>query len=135
MSEDNLQTLRHAVDTFSRGAWDEARGDFVTDAGKWPPTEPGTEGSSYLGYDAIRNYLQSWMESFDNFQLEIEEMVEAGDQVFVAVQVSGQGKQSGEETKSPMHYLVAQFEEGKVLGLTMFISKDAALQVAGLSRT
>lgn len=132
MSQDNVETLRQTVEAFNRGAWDDARLHFDTGAGKWPPVEPGSEGSSYFDYEAVQSYLQSWTDSFDNFRLEIVELVDAGDQIFVVVQVSGQGKQSGEDTKSPMHALVAQFEEGKILGLTMFMSRDAALQAAGI---
>jgi ketosteroid isomerase-like protein len=134
MSEDNLKTLRRTVDALNRGAWEEARLDFDT-AGRWPPSEPGSEGSSYLGYEGIRNYLQSWVDNFHDFGLEIVELVDAGDRTFVVVQVSGRGKQSGEETRSPMHALVAQFDGGKILGLTMFMSRDAALQAAGLPET
>jgi ketosteroid isomerase-like protein len=133
MSEENVQTLRHTVDAFNRGDWDEARLDFDT-SGEWPPAEPGPEETSYFSYEGIRNYFQSWTDSFDNFRLEIMELIDAGDHVFVVVQVRGQGRQSGEETSSPLHPLIAQFEEGKkILGLTLFMSREAALQAAGLS--
>lgn len=132
MPQDNVQTLRHTVDAFSRGDWDEARLDFDT-SGKWPPAESGPEESSYFGYEGIRNYLQSWVDNFENFKLEIMELIDAGEQVFVVVRVSGQGKQSGEEVSSPLHALVVRFEDGKILGMTMFMSRDAALGAAGLS--
>lgn len=131
MSQENIETLRHTVDAISRGAWDEARLDFDTGS-KWSPTESESEDISYFGYEGVRNYMQSWVDNFDNFRLEILEMVDAGEQVFIVVQVSGQGKQSGEHTSSPPHPLVADFESGKILGLTLFMMREAALQAAGL---
>jgi SnoaL-like protein len=132
MSPDNVRTLNNAVEAFNRGSWEEARLLFDT-SGRWPPAEPGSEESSYLDYESMRNYLQSWTDNFDNFRLEIVELIDAGHQAFVVVQVSGQGRQSGEASTSPPHSLVVHFEEGKILGLTLFMSRDSALREAGLS--
>jgi ketosteroid isomerase-like protein len=131
MSQENLETLRHTVEAFNRGDWDEARLDFDSSA-RWPPAEAGSEASSYFGYDAIRNYLMSWVENFDDFRLDVTEMTDAGEQVFVELQVSGLGRQSGERSSSPHHALVVSFEDSRILGVTMFMSKDDALRAAGL---
>jgi SnoaL-like domain len=129
---DNVRTLHNAVEAFNRGAWEDARLLFDT-SGRWPPAEPGSEESSYLDYESMRNYLQSWTDNFDNFQLKIVELVDAGQRAFVVVQVSGQGRQSGEVSTSPLHSLVVRFVDGRILGLTLFISRAAALREAGLS--
>jgi ketosteroid isomerase-like protein len=74
--------------------------------------DPERTGTS-RGHQAVRDFSGEWLENFEEYWVEIEEMEEGPDGVFVALTQRGKGRGSGIEFELPLHY-VLRFRDGKV---------------------
>ena len=84
------------------------------------------------GPEGLRRLVEVFSGEFDALQLEIHELLDAGDQVFSAFTLQGRGKQSGVETIFN-GWLVWTVRDGRVTRLLGFTDRDPALKAAGLS--
>ncbi len=59
--------------------------------------EPGDspEAGTHQGRDSFERFLRSWIDSFDGFQVEPEQVVERGEKLIAVVHQSGRGRASG----------------------------------------
>lgn len=91
----NSDLVRRAYAGFNeRGTPDPARftDDFVWDMSTftgWP------EKPRYPGYDGANEFLRNWIESFDDWALELRDAVDAGDHVVAVCHQSGRSKSTG----------------------------------------
>ena len=72
---------------------------------------------THRGHRAVRQFMESYDESFENFQVVPEEFFEAGDQVVAFVRQSGRGRESGVEIETtPVPPLDSARREGATAG-------------------
>jgi ketosteroid isomerase-like protein len=96
-----------------------------------PPILPDAE--SYRGPDGFKRAIHAWRESFDDFRIEIEEVIDAGDEVVVMASVQGVGKDSGAPVKSPSFPHVWTFENGRPVSMRALPNRAAAIDALGLA--
>jgi len=85
------------------------------------------------GRDAARRYVQDWFETFDNFTVVAEELLDAGDHRVGAVQhLTGRARQSGVETDL-RYAVVYTLHEGKIARVREYRDRAEALEAAGLA--
>jgi ketosteroid isomerase-like protein len=89
----------------------------------WPANAPGP--SVYRGHEQVREGLMLWRESWGDFQMEPEEMIEDGDDVFVRAHYQARGVGSGVEFETTIGHLF-RFREGLVASWWMFGDADKA---------
>ena len=104
----------------------------------WPNFEvvmvaPGGWGkdnvrSGVEGYEAA---WQDWLEPFESFRLEFEDVVEEGDHVVVLVRQFGVPKGGGKEVQSAGAG-VFEFREGRIARMEFHLDRDAAFRAAGI---
>ena len=131
MSPNAVEVVRRAYEAFNRGDL-----DGVVEYGA-PDFEyvatgaiPGAAGT-YRGTEEYRRFLDWWWGEFDEPEFEVQELIDAGDQVFASTTMRGYGKQSGAET-SWGSWQVWTVRDGTVLRGQAFPSRDQALEAAGL---
>jgi ketosteroid isomerase-like protein len=131
VSEQNLQRTRHLLDAFNRLDVDSVAGDFDAEVElhEWP-TAPGAE--IYRGIDGVRLALDSWFEIWEWMQVEIVDLVDAGDRVLVTLDQRAKGKGSEAEVEI-RSFNVYTFREGKVIRMELFTEREPALDAAGLT--
>jgi len=135
MSEENVEVVLKVVDAVNRrdlGAfmaclhpdvvWREESGDPL----------PGLRGI-YHG----RTEVQGWFEEavldlWESFDMEVEEITDAGDRVFLGISATARGRTSGVETKLRT-WQVFRFVDGKAASREVFLHRGDALEAAGLS--
>lgn len=132
MSEESAAIARRAYEAFNRGDQQAMVADLA------PNFEYATTGAIpgmtgvYRGVEGILGFLE-WMRSeFERPRIEVNELVDAGDQVVAAVTLRGRGKQSGVEASWAVWH-VWTMEHGKVVHGQAFTSREEALEAAGLS--
>lgn len=132
MSEESAAIARRAYEAFNRGDQQAMVADLA------PNFEYATTGAIpgmtgvYRGVEGILGFLE-WMRSeFERPRIEVNELVDAGDQVVAAVTLRGRGKQSGVEASWDVWH-VWTMEQGKVVHGQAFTSREEALEAAGLS--
>jgi ketosteroid isomerase-like protein len=130
MSQENVDNLRRAFKHFI--ATGEFSGqfapDFVWDMStfhNWP------ERQTYEGIEGARQFMADWLEAWDDWELELEELRDAGESVVAILRQRGRSKATG--LSVDMHFgQVWQVRDGENVRMRMYASPDEALEAAGL---
>ena len=112
VSERNVEIVRGAFDAFLRGDMQSALAAFDPDV-EWDVTLRA-DGRVFHGHDGVREGVSAWVDTWDDYRLEIEEYVDEGDDVIVRATESGRGKGSGVEAQQPVEF-VWTLNDGKVV--------------------
>jgi ketosteroid isomerase-like protein len=131
MSQENVELLRRAYEHVGRTGEilpEAVHPDFVWDVTTFRGAViPGT----FVGVEEINRWLAEWLESFDNWSIEIEETLDAGDLVVTIVRQRGKAKHGG----PPVEQRLAQvwtFRDGLIARMNMYADREEALEAAGL---
>lgn len=65
------------------------------------------------GHEGLLAFSQEWLENFEEFWVEIRDIEEGPNGVFVALTQRGKGRESGIEFALPLHYAL-RFRDGKI---------------------
>jgi ketosteroid isomerase-like protein len=131
MSLENIQIVQSAYEHFAAtGEFVEeiATADFVWDMSNfhgWP------EQQVYEGVDGARTFLGEWTSAFDDWELEIEALHDAGDKVVAVLRQRGRSKTAG----MPIEMSFAQvwtLRDGKEARMDMYSDVAEALEAAGV---
>jgi ketosteroid isomerase-like protein len=127
----NAATVRRFVDAFNRRDLSSVVSDLDPDVelDEWQEA-PGAR--TYRGLDGVQAAVDSWFETWDWMQVEIEELREAGDQIFFALHQRAKGSGSGIEVEV-RSWNVYSFRDGKVIRIQLFLAPEPALEAAGLA--
>jgi ketosteroid isomerase-like protein len=86
----------------------------------------------YRGHEGVLESFQRWLENFDNYSVEVDEIRDCGDRVLVVGREQGSGRVSGAPVVARI-YVVLTFRDGKVLRYREFYDEQMGLEAAGLS--
>lgn len=131
MSQENVEIVREGYERFAAtGEFvaDLATDDFVWDMSNfhgWP------EQQVYEGADGVGAFIGEWVEAWDDWELELEALHDAGDKVVALVHQRGTSKTGG----MPVEMAFAQvftLRGGKNARMEMYSDRAEALEAAGL---
>jgi ketosteroid isomerase-like protein len=88
------------------------------------------EGPLY-GSDAVRENYERWKEAWEGSETTVEEVIGAGDHVFVMARFRARGRASGVEVEARL-YEVYTMRNRKILRVDEFSERAEALEAAGL---
>jgi len=103
--------------------------------GEWKNGALGPDGDPrpLRGKEAVRAWLQDWIDMFDGFWQRLVELIDAGgDTVFTAERFGGRARLSGVEADSP-NWTVFTIRDGKIASGHEYATREQALEAAGLS--
>jgi len=133
MSEENVESIRRAVEAFNRGDTDAfvalARPDV-----EWEDAVFWSEGSKvFRGREELRDWFAQVKEPWEVLQLALEEVIEAGDdRLVVGLGLTARGGHSGAETQLQA-WQVNWFVEGLTAKRRVFRDRAEALEAARLA--
>jgi ketosteroid isomerase-like protein len=127
MSQENLEVVRELLAAFDGQDWGAALGAFDP-AVEWSAAGQGT----HHGRDGVVRSLAEWFEPWEEHEVETEEIAEAGDQVLVVIRLTGRGTSSNMEIDQRFFQLYS-IRSGKITRMVEFVTRDEALEAAGLS--
>jgi uncharacterized protein len=133
MSQENVEIVRDANAAFNRDDLD-AFLEYCTDDVEFRAAEGALDDHGPIqGKDALRAFMQDWLDMFDDFRAEPVELIDADeDNVISVMRISGRAKFSGVE--ADMTYAeLSTLRDGKVARSRQFFTRDEALEAAGLS--
>jgi ketosteroid isomerase-like protein len=133
MSEENVEVVEAAFKAWAEDGLDALAGHWSEDI-DWRAMEgaPDDHGPIH-GKDAMRAYVQDWIDMFDDFKTEPVEIIDAGEDKVVAVlRASGRAKLSGIETDLT-YAAVCAIRDGKISRGREYATREEALEAAGLS--
>ncbi len=129
MSQTNVDNLSRAYERFI--ATGEFSGDFAPDFVWDMSTFQGwPERQTYEGVEGAREFMADWLEAWEDWQLEVEELLDAGDDVVALLRQRGRSKATG--LLVDMEFAqVWTFRDGAQARMRMFASREEALEAAG----
>jgi ketosteroid isomerase-like protein len=130
VSQTNVDKTREFIAAYNRRDFDAAVASFDPEVDWVLPAMQ--ESDSCKGPEEIKRFWEGLDETFEEFQLEPQEFVDAGDRVAVRLRYYGRGKGSGAEIDSEMYHQVSTFRDGKAVRLEYFTSWEQALEAAGV---
>ena len=95
----------------------------------WAPLE--AEGKVFHGRSGMVSILEAWYEAMDDWHVEPQEIVDAGDSLLLSVRVRARGRSSG-VTVEERGYAVFRMRDGRVLRCDEYADVDTAREAAGL---
>jgi ketosteroid isomerase-like protein len=132
MSEENVEIVRRAWEAYKRRDNEAALALYD------PEIEIDLRGEArvgtgvYYGLEGVQAFFRDWVSTFGDVRSEVEEWIDAGDQVIAMVRSYGRGKRSG----VPVDMLEAHLwtvRDGRLRRLRTLATKADALKAAGLS--
>jgi ketosteroid isomerase-like protein len=84
---------------------------------------------NYVGLDEFLRGMNEWTGAFEEITTQVEEMIDAGDNVVVRHRMRGRGKDSGVEVDLAICQVVA-VRDGKLIRMHDYSSRDEALEAA-----
>ena len=98
---------------------------------EWTVPEDGT---TYHGREGVRQRLEGWLESFEDYRYEVQRIVDCGgDEVLVVATEVGRGAMSGAEVRST-NYELLTIRDGLIVRIREYYDEANALEAAGLSQ-
>jgi ketosteroid isomerase-like protein len=137
MSEENVEATRRAYQAFNRGGV-----DAVISEGIWSPeivwdaTPTGVPGlGAYRGHEEIRSFFENdWFKAFpfDEWEVEVDEVIDHGDQVIGMCRQRGRGASSGASAELFLAQ-VFTWRDGQCVRVDNYLDRAQALEDAGLT--
>jgi ketosteroid isomerase-like protein len=131
MSQENVEIVRHVIE-----AWNSDRQEsvirlidpeVVLDA-----TRRLINPKTYAGMEGMRRMLADRDEVWEEFRLEPDEFLDAGDRVVVIGRWVGKGRGSGIEVQQPVWH-VFTLHDGRVIRVELgYTNRGEALEAAGV---
>ena len=130
MSQENVEVVRR--DVAARAARDWSTLHEIWD----PEIQLVLVGGSgtIQGIDEITRFFDSLSDPYDEYRVEADEMIDAGDCVVTVERVAGRGLK-GSDAQTWVHtdlFRVISFEDGMILKIKEYPSRAEALEAAGL---
>jgi ketosteroid isomerase-like protein len=130
MSEENVQAVRAGYEVFNRTH--EPVPEMLHPEVEWHTAEDLPDSGTHRGVNGIAKLFSDWAESFENFQADIEEIIDGGDEaVIVVARLHGRLKGSSEEVVLPETH-VWKLRDGKAFEVREYRTRAEALEAAGL---
>src|SRR4051794_2150668 len=130
MSQENVETVRRAVEAINRGALDAWTAE--ADPGiEWYVLPDDPNPGPYRGYQAIAEMVGMWQGTFVDFRGEAQEYIDAGEHVIVPMCMRGRPRASEAEVVLDEVY-VCTIRDGKIVEVREYWTRAQAFDAVGL---
>jgi ketosteroid isomerase-like protein len=128
MSDENLEIMRRAIETWNRGDLD-AWGEFLADDVVWHPLPEMTQTEPVRGKEATMEFVRDWIGPWQAYRVEVKRLTDAGDRIVMSTIQTGTDE-SGTEVPIEMH-AAGLIRHGKLAEMRWFKDERDALEAAG----
>ena len=132
MSKENLETVQRSFAKYNRGEVEAALEEWTPDAVWDWSNGHGFDAGVYRGHGEIRAFWQERLAAFEEIRLEIVGLVEVDDDRVIVENVGYVRGRYGIEAEARSAWLI-RFRGGEQTRLTLYQTKQEALEAAGLS--
>ena len=127
MSRDNVALIQDMFDRWLSGdpATDALHEHIEWDASVFP------DSAVEHGHEGVKRFLRRWLGTWDEYEMDVERILDAGDQVVAFTRERGRGKGSDVpvELEATMLFTI---QAGKVVRFRAYLDRAAGLAAAGL---
>jgi ketosteroid isomerase-like protein len=126
MNRENVEILREAYEALNHGDIESALGVLEPYA-EWQEHSDLPEAGLYRSRVAIRTFLLGYLDSWEEFHQETEELIGSGDRVAVLLRMAAKGKGSGIEVQARYAHLWTM-RGGRGVRVDAYADPNAALE-------
>jgi ketosteroid isomerase-like protein len=136
VSEENVELVRRAIEAFNRrGVESLISGGFYSPEIVFDLSSAGIPGAGvYHGLDEVRAFFEEdWFGAFpfEEWEIDVEELIDNGDQVIVMTRQRGRGASSGVAAELELANIFT-LHGAEIVRLEVYRDRERALEVAGL---
>lgn len=122
---DAVEQIKDSYEALNRRDIDGTMAVLTEDA-KWVEHSEMPEAGSYDGRETIRNFLEGFLDSWDEFEQQIEEVHAEDDCVLLFIRLIASGRGSGVDVQSRYAHLWLM-REGRGVRVDAYYDRDSAL--------
>ena len=123
---DDAPLLREAYEALNEGNVAGAM-EVVDEHAEWVEHSELPEAGSYVGRDTIRGFLEAFLESWQEFRQETEELIPENERVLICLRLNARGKGSGIPVETRYAHLWTM-REGRGVRIDAYYDRDEALE-------
>ena len=131
MSRENVEVVRAMWAAYARGDAEAALGAYSEDT-VWDDTHYRPDGAVHVGRDALVNVVRTWRAAWEDYDVEAEEVLDAGgDRVVAVLRETGRGKGGGVELTNRFAQ-VATLRNDQIVHTMVYRAPGDAIDAVGL---
>jgi ketosteroid isomerase-like protein len=130
MSQKNVDVVRRIYASWTAGS-SAAESNLLHADIEWVNPSDALEPGTRTGIDAFTSITEELDDTIEDFRMDVERLVEAGDRVVVIATMRGRGRASGVKVEN-RHGSVWTIRGGKAVRFEWFSEPSQALEAAGL---
>jgi ketosteroid isomerase-like protein len=132
MSEENVEVVRSMYEAFNESDRARALTYLHPEAELHQPRKHPDE-RDYYGLAEFQRGTELWLEEWDSFRYEIQELTDVGDRVLMEIRLWGIAKGSGAEVERRDVFHLWTMRDGKAQRCDVYLNRPDALEAVGLS--
>jgi ketosteroid isomerase-like protein len=132
MSQENVEIVRRSTDAYNRRDLDGILEHWAPDAVVDWSNSHGFDAGVYRGHGEIRAFWQRLLEAFEEVRIELVEPIEVEGGPLIVENVAYMQGRDGIEVQARSAWLIT-IRDGETTSLTLYQTKQEALEAAGLS--
>lgn len=126
--QEDIELTRASFEAFNRGDIDAVLARLAPDVEVYADPELPNSGT-FHGPDGALVWFERWLEVWETFSIDVEEVIPVGDSLVVCVVQHGRGRGSGVEVDMRSAYVVT-IRDGRTTRLHLYLDREKALEVA-----
>jgi uncharacterized protein len=137
MSQENVEVVRRLYEAVARRDTTTVLSLYDPDVEwdgsgtRWAEVMAGT--AQWRGHEELRRFFHLYYEMWESFEDNVQELIDAGDQVISVVTSRGRGRASGIDVEWAGNAGVWTIRDGRIIRVVWFKSREEALKAVGLS--
>lgn len=125
---ENIELTRRSFEAFNRGDILEVLARLTPDVEVYADPDLPNSGT-FHGHEGALLWFERWLEAWETFTVELEEIIPVGDNLVACVIQHGRGRGSGVEVNMRSAYVLT-IRDGQTTRLHLYPDKATALAVA-----
>ena len=131
MAGEHVEVVRAMWAAYARGDVEASLGAYTEDT-IWDDTRYRPDGAVHRGRDALVEVARTWRAAWEDYEIEAEEVLDAGDdRVAVVLRETGRGKGGGIEMTNRWGQIMT-VRDGQIVHTMVYRVPEEALEAVGL---
>jgi uncharacterized protein len=128
----NAELIRRGYEAWNRGDVEGVL-TFLDPEIEWHGYTHLPESGTLADREEVRAWLERFLDAWEQLDIEVTELIEAGDQVVALVRFHGRGKGSGVQVEGGVDAHVWTVRDGQIVAVELYQGTREGLEVAGRS--
>ena len=129
MTHANVDALRRGYEALNRGDLSVVL-ELLDEDLEWHEPDPSPEAGTHHGRDSFERFFRGWIESFEEFRIEPEHVVERDQELIAVVRQTGRGRSSGVQIAARLAHVWTVLD-GRAIRWESVADPDQALSRRG----